>query len=180
MGADRFQRIGLVDTYLRLGVLERGLRFQLGVRERHRVPETGALTPWVQEFLLTEERGLCGTLSPHLGHLRMLESLAMWGNQGLAGPLPPSLGSLRRLELLHLNHCALSGPLPAKALSAGGAGMLAQIQLQSNQLSGRLPTELGTLRFLQHLDLGCNRFHGPVPATLGMLTRLTYLVGLRE
>lgn len=37
--------------------------------------------------------------------------------------------------------------------------------LQSNGLTGRLPPELGNLRYLQELWLDSNRLQGPIPAS---------------
>jgi Leucine-rich repeat (LRR) protein len=47
--------------------------------------------------------------------------------------------------------------------------------LQNNNITGRLPPELGALPRLQTLDLSNNRFSGRVPDTLGRITTLRYL-----
>lgn len=47
--------------------------------------------------------------------------------------------------------------------------------LQNNNITGRLPPELGALPRLQTLDLSNNRFSGRVPDTLGHLSKLRYL-----
>lgn len=47
--------------------------------------------------------------------------------------------------------------------------------LQNNNITGRLPPELGALPRLQTLDLSNNRFSGRVPNTLGRITTLRYL-----
>jgi hypothetical protein len=47
--------------------------------------------------------------------------------------------------------------------------------LQNNNMTGRLPPELGALPRLQTLDLSNNRFSGRVPGTLGRLSALRYL-----
>jgi Leucine-rich repeat (LRR) protein len=47
--------------------------------------------------------------------------------------------------------------------------------LQNNNITGRLPPELGALPRLQTLDLSNNRFSGRVPDTLGRLSTLRYL-----
>jgi Leucine-rich repeat (LRR) protein len=47
--------------------------------------------------------------------------------------------------------------------------------LQNNNISGRLPPELGALPRLQTLDLSNNRFSGRVPDTLGRVSTLRYL-----
>ncbi|CAL8990900.1 unnamed protein product [Prunus brigantina] len=47
--------------------------------------------------------------------------------------------------------------------------------MQNNNISGKLPPELGTLPKLQILDLSNNRFSGFVPDSLGQLNSLQYL-----
>ena len=47
--------------------------------------------------------------------------------------------------------------------------------LQNNNITGRLPPELGALPRLQTLDLSNNRFSGRVPDTLGRISTLRYL-----
>jgi Leucine-rich repeat (LRR) protein len=47
--------------------------------------------------------------------------------------------------------------------------------LQNNNVTGRLPPELGALPRLQTLDLSNNRLSGRVPDTLGHLSTLRYL-----
>lgn len=47
--------------------------------------------------------------------------------------------------------------------------------LQSNQLSGSIPDDIGGLSELQTLDLSNNDFVGGIPSSLGFLTRLNYL-----
>jgi Leucine-rich repeat (LRR) protein len=62
-------------------------------------------------------------------------------------------------------------PLPAADPSRFGFSRL----LQNNNISGRLPPELGALPRLQTLDLSNNRFSGRVPDTLGRASTLRYL-----
>jgi Leucine-rich repeat (LRR) protein len=47
--------------------------------------------------------------------------------------------------------------------------------LQNNNVTGRLPPELGALPRLQTLDLSNNRFSGRLPDTLGRLSALRYM-----
>lgn len=47
--------------------------------------------------------------------------------------------------------------------------------LQNNNISGKIPPELGNLPKLQTLDLSNNRFSGLIPASLSQLNSLQYL-----
>ncbi|GJP34801.1 hypothetical protein CLOM_g19222, partial [Closterium sp. NIES-68] len=45
--------------------------------------------------------------------------------------------------------------------------------LSSNNLVGTIPSTLGTLSYLEYLDLRLNQLTGTVPATLGSITELS-------
>jgi hypothetical protein len=51
-------------------------------------------------------------------------------------------------------------------------GYVIGLRLNSNQLSGSIPPELGTLGSLKHLILNANQLSGPIPAELGNLSNL--------
>ena len=63
-------------------------------------------------------------------------------------------------------------------------GMLTELQdlnFQGNELTGSIPTELGNLSNLTHLDLGYNELSGEIPQELGDLSNLTHLfLGFNE
>jgi Leucine-rich repeat (LRR) protein len=52
---------------------------------------------------------------------------------------------------------------------------LTYIDLQSNGLTGTIPTELGLLTGLMNLELPFNELTGTIPTELGLLTALTFL-----
>ena len=52
---------------------------------------------------------------------------------------------------------------------------LGYLRLTNNQLSGRIPPELGNLAHLQYLEIVGNALSGSIPAELGRLTDLHYL-----
>ena len=52
------------------------------------------------------------------------------------------------------------------------SGFVSQIDLESNHLSGSIPTELGTLTNLEDLNLYGNNLTGIIPAELGNLSKL--------
>ena len=56
-----------------------------------------------------------------------------------------------------------------------GEGRVVGMDLRSNNLSGRIPAELGNLSRLRALDLAANALVGPIPAAIGNLSQLEEL-----
>ncbi len=73
---------------------------------------------------------------------------------------------------LDLGGNQLSGPIPTEL---GSLADLRHLSLRDNQLSGTIPTELGNLAKLQFLSLGNNELTGEIPAELGSLAKLQAL-----
>ena len=78
-------------------------------------------------------------------------------------------GLVRELDL---EDNALSGPLPPEIGRLSG---LATLNLSTNGLTGPVPPELGRLPLLTHLVLNDNGLTGPIPPELGRLTGLSVL-----
>lgn len=55
------------------------------------------------------------------------------------------------------------------------SGWVVELRLPRNNLSGRLPAELGLLAHLRHLDLAANHLTGRIPPVLGNLRHLVSL-----
>ena len=55
------------------------------------------------------------------------------------------------------------------------AGRVTSLDLEDNELSGPIPSELGALANLRYLDLGHNELSGPIPPALGALANLIRL-----
>ncbi|MCB2197308.1 MAG: leucine-rich repeat domain-containing protein, partial [Bacteroidetes bacterium] len=70
----------------------------------------------------------------------------------------------------------LTGPVNSWTGITVSSGVITAINLENNNLSGTIPSELGNLTSLQELWLGYNNLSGPIPPELGNLTSLTYLV----
>ena len=60
-------------------------------------------------------------------------------------------------------------------VSTDGDGRVIELGLQSNQLTGAIPAEIGGLSRLASLDLSYNEITGHLPAELGKLTRIQRL-----
>ena len=52
---------------------------------------------------------------------------------------------------------------------------MSHLELGYNQLSGNIPTELGSLSNLEHLSLSNNHLSGNIPAELGNLSLMSAL-----
>jgi hypothetical protein len=110
---------------------------------------------------------LTGNIPSAIGSLSNLDYLDLRFNQ-FDGPIPDLSGtSLTRL-LLRGNQ--LTGTIPTWLGSLTG---LTYLYLAENQLTGDIPTELGSLTNLQQLFLGHNQLTGTIPASFGGLTNLT-------
>ena len=67
----------------------------------------------------------------------------------------------------------LSGEIPAEL---GSLSHLKELWLDANELSGEIPAELGSLSNLRTLILGDNELSGETPAELGSLSNLEWLI----
>ncbi len=76
------------------------------------------------------------------------------------------------ISQLRLSNNNLSGRIPPELSGLDGLEVL---QLSDNHLSGLVPPELGSLVNLQHLYLSNNLLAGPIPAELGNLAGLESL-----
>ena len=81
-----------------------------------------------------------------------------------------------RVIELNLDSNQLTGTIPS---SLGNLSELTSLSLHRNQLTGSLPSSLGGLSQLEVLSLGGNQFTGQIPSSLGGLSNLTgmYLWG---
>ena len=77
-----------------------------------------------------------------------------------------------RVVRLHLGGNDLTGPIPTEL---GSLADLESLLLGGNDLTGPIPTELGSLADLESLLLGGNDLTGPIPTELGSLADLESL-----
>ncbi|KAJ1379486.1 Serine-threonine/tyrosine-protein kinase, catalytic domain [Sesbania bispinosa] len=98
--------------------------------------------------------------------------------KGLPGKLSPAIAGLKHLTGLYLHYNSfsmenlqvlqlcynqLTGSIPTQL---GSLKKLTVVALQSNQLSGAIPANLGDLGMLVRLDLGSNNLFGSIPTSL--------------
>ncbi|RWR91224.1 Protein kinase domain-containing protein [Cinnamomum micranthum f. kanehirae] len=140
-------------------------------------------------------QSLRGSLSPHIGNLSFLRSIALYNNT-LEGRIPQEIGRLFRLQYLELLHNSLDGEIPnnltrclqLRGLSFGGNKLVGNIpldigslsklywlNLRRNNLTGHIPPSFGNLSSLTSLYLSENSLDGSIPQELGRLVNLQYL-----
>nr|GFB14059.1 MDIS1-interacting receptor like kinase 2-like [Tanacetum cinerariifolium] len=102
-----------------------------------------------------------------LGNLKNLEYLVLMGNQ-LSGPIPEELEKLK-LVRIEMSRNRFSGHFPNGICNEG------KLEKLVNQLSGSIPSEIGTLSSLKRLELQDNNLWGPIPKDLGNLASLFIL-----
>ena len=100
-----------------------------------------------------------------------------WKNKTnwLQGPVSSWFGVTVRnnaVTAVQLDSNNLAGPLPAEI---GNFTQLANLELSGNQLGGTIPNTIGSLRNLTHLNLGNNQFTGDAPSAIANLNALREL-----
>ena len=78
-------------------------------------------------------------------------------------------GTPRRVTRLHVDSRQLTGTIPPEL---GSLSNLYSLGLESNGLTGEIPPELGSLSSLHSLGLGSNQLTGEIPPELGSLSSL--------
>jgi hypothetical protein len=123
---------------------------------------------------------LNGTLPGSIGQWTALEYFNINGNF-LTGILPDSVGSWTALMFFDAYGNTLTGPL-AIAFSTDHNGSLADSQgsaltyfdVSYNELTGKLPDNIGQWTGLTYFSIYDNAVNGTLPDSIGLLTALTY------
>lgn len=85
----------------------------------------------------------------------------------LTGPaFPPSILELRRLQSYRINSNSLTGEIPTRI---GSLRALQELWAADNEITGTLPTEVGNLRDLKTILLYENSIQGSLPSELGLI-----------
>ncbi|KAK8645186.1 hypothetical protein V6N13_119029 [Hibiscus sabdariffa] len=122
---------------------------------------------------------LTGKIPSELGKATQLQACDLSSNH-LTGAIPKELGELKLLFNLMLNDNHLSGSIPPQIGMLSG---LVSLNLAANnltlsipkRLSGGIPFEVGSLSFLQVLDISHNLLIGKIPEQIGNLKSLEKL-----
>ncbi|XP_057797616.1 probable LRR receptor-like serine/threonine-protein kinase At3g47570 [Salvia miltiorrhiza] len=114
-----------------------------------------------------------GVIPREIGQrLDQLEILRL-GMNTLSGSMPHEIFNISTLRELSLTQSGVSGDLPINLCS--GYPFLEELYLGLNNLSGRIPESISNCSRLRNLDLSNNKFTGFVPHSLGSLTFLEIL-----
>ncbi|KAM7462652.1 hypothetical protein LguiA_030773 [Lonicera macranthoides] len=112
--------------------------------------------------------GLVGSLSPKIGNLSFIRSIAL-ENNSLQGQIPPEIGRLFRLQNLSLYNNSLEGKIPANLSHCTN---LMRISVANNKLVGEIPRELTTCSNLIFLSVSINYLRGEIWSSFGNITSL--------
>ncbi|KAI9116330.1 hypothetical protein K1719_012497 [Acacia pycnantha] len=80
--------------------------------------------------------------------------------------------NLRLLKLIDMSDNELSGKIPREI---GNLSELVSLDLSGNNLNGEIPREFGNLHALEFLDLSTNHMSGTIPSSLSQLNWLSVL-----
>ncbi|KAG6778399.1 hypothetical protein POTOM_018261 [Populus tomentosa] len=150
-------------------------RILVGCRFSGRIPDTLGSLPQLT-YLSLNSNGFTGSIPPSLGNLDNLYWLDLADNR-LTGTIPVSTGTTPGLDLLvntkhfHLGLNQLSGQIPPKLFSSGMN--LIHILLESNKLTGSIPSTLGLVTSLEVVRLDNNSLAGTVPSNINNLTSVS-------
>jgi len=117
--------------------------------------------------LLLSSNGFSGTLPEEYTKLNNLHQLSLSNNQ-LEGEIPKSWEtSLTKLRILAASHNRITGSFPDLTKMV----RLRELYLEENELEGHLPESLEGMTSLLDLNVGSNKFSGPI----GVLKALSNL-----
>ncbi|XP_042481987.1 probable leucine-rich repeat receptor-like protein kinase At1g35710 [Macadamia integrifolia] len=153
------------------------------------------------KILFLDQNNFNGSIPNRMGRLKDLTILALYSNN-LSGFIPESLGTipqeignLKKLNSLSLESnnlvgvhgqngtrsqlrfliCASMIQLHGEFSTWGQCQNLQALRMAGNNITGKIPLELGMLTQLHFLDLSSNHLYGDIPKEFGELTSLLNL-----
>ncbi|KAI3810502.1 hypothetical protein L1987_20118 [Smallanthus sonchifolius] len=142
----------------------------------------------LQYLDLSNNKEIKAILPPSIQNLSNLTTLAL-NNNTFSGTIPPSIGNLTNLSWLDLSDNLLSGPIPVSNETSPGLDKLVKAKhlytlsliyhvfaiVNNNQLSGTIPSSIGTVKSLEVVRLDSNSLSGTVPQNLSDLKNVNEL-----
>lgn len=122
------------------------------------------------QFLELQNNHFEGSISPSISAYQQLTGLWISGNN-FSGKIPVEICRLENVTRINLSQNRFSGELPFCITGL----KLQKLELQDNELTGKMPSSVSSWTELTELNLARNRFTGEIPAALGSLPALTYL-----
>ena len=115
---------------------------------------------------------ITGPLPSTIGNLSSLEKMLI-SFTNISGAIPPEIGNCSQLQQLVLNYSFFTDSIPA---SIGKLKNLVYLDISNNlYMEGKIPSSIGSLIKLRHLNLFQTGLSGKIPAKIGNLTNLTFL-----
>ncbi|KAL7246595.1 hypothetical protein ACSBR2_001655 [Camellia fascicularis] len=111
-------------------------------------------------------------LPSSVGNLTLLNILDL-GQNNIHGSIPPSLCNCQNLLVLNLFHNNLNGSIPIEIMRLSSISIF--FSLANNGLTGGLPSDVGSLKNLEELDVSNNRLSGTIPNSLSNCLSLEWL-----
>ncbi|XP_059075037.1 putative leucine-rich repeat receptor-like serine/threonine-protein kinase At2g24130 [Cryptomeria japonica] len=179
----RLQMLELCDNFLK-GPIQRefGRLSELQVVRLWKNQLTGEIPRsvgnWTQlQELYLDKNQLSGTVPLEFGKLQQLRRFLLWQNHFVSGSSGLSiliaLTNCSSLTIIDLGFNHLTGVLPTSIGRLSNS--LSFLSLQSNDIEGNIPNEIGNQTNLATITLEGNNFNGTVPSTLGGLSNLEIL-----
>jgi Leucine-rich repeat (LRR) protein len=124
------------------------------------------------QFLSLDNNNLNGSIPSSIGNLHILKGIWL-ANTTLEGTIPTELAQCLNLKYVSFELNQLTGDIGPVINTLPRS--LMQLDLDTNLLSGTVPTSIGMLTNLDFLDLGDNNLNGTIPTELGLLSNLEVL-----
>ncbi|GJN38630.1 hypothetical protein PR202_gb27690 [Eleusine coracana subsp. coracana] len=119
-------------------------------------------------YLWMFNMSLTGEIPEAFSNLTELRTMDLsWNN--LTGTIPAWVLQHRKLEQVYLYYNVLSGELPRNVTAVN----LIELDVSSNQLTGKIPESFGNLKNLSLMYLYQNQFTGTIPASIVLLPMLS-------
>ncbi|KHN35706.1 LRR receptor-like serine/threonine-protein kinase FLS2 [Glycine soja] len=130
-------------------------------------------------FLYIDNNKLGGEIPPSIGLLDEIIEMDFHKNN-LSGKFSLDLSNLKSLVFINLGENNFSGVVPKKMpesreLEYQDTGLLRNLDLSTNNLSGEIPVEIFGLTQLQFLNLSRNHFMGKISRKIGGMKNLESL-----